>query len=172
MLAGRLVNMQTITRHGGGSHYVRPDRVYRTGVLTSTMNYDPNQDVEDVAAAFTQYPIDMSVPPSVGMSGLGAAFGANNMGLLQKWYLRFKAWRARRSMMAGAGYNFAQGMGGLGNANPIGVAYPQIGQQIEPVQVSKAAMAAVLMSGGMEQGFARAQAGQSWNRFWTQRWNG
>jgi hypothetical protein len=163
--------MQTITRHGGGSHYVRPDRVYRTGVLTSTMNYDPNQDVEDVAAAFTQYPIDMSVPPSVGMSGLGAAFGANNMGLLQKWWLRFKAWRARKGM-AGAGYNFHEGFGGLGDAHMIGVAYPQIGLQIEPVQVNKAAMASLLMSGGMEQGYARAHAGQSWNQFWNMRWNG
>jgi len=54
----------------------------------------------------------------------------------------------------------------------IGVAYPQIGLQIEPVQVNKAAMASLLMSGGMEQGYARAHAGQSWNQFWNMRWNG
>ena len=45
-----------ITRHGAGSHYVRPDRVYRTGVLQSMYGYSPQQDVMAVAQAFTTGP--------------------------------------------------------------------------------------------------------------------
>lgn len=163
--------MQTITRHGGGSHYVRPDRVYRTGVLTSTMAYDPTSDVQDVAAAFTQYPIDMQVPMSAGVSGL-RGFGANNIGLLQKLKLRYQAWKARRRGMMGPGWNYGAGMGGLGHPHMMGVAYPQMGQQIEPMQVNRAAMAQILMNGGVDAAAAAAQAGYSWDRWINARWNG
>lgn len=165
--------MQTITRHGGGSHYVRPDRVYRTGVLTSTMGYDPNSDVQDVAASFTAYPMDLPTPASMSFGGLGG-FGAK-MGLLQRTKLRFDAWRARKQAqrMGMRGYNYRDGMYGLGgDARQTGVAYPQIGRSIAPEQVGKHDMAMVLMNGGIPDGLAIAQAGYSWDYWINQRWNG
>ncbi len=185
--------MQTITRHGGGSHFVRPDRVYRTGVLTSTMGYDPGADVQDVMASFTAYPMDLQAP---GLSGLG--FGATNLPWLTRMRLRYEAWKARRAarlraqgrgtamrpepslppgQMAGFGYAFQEGFRGLGLARDMdardrGVAYPQIGMQIAPAQVGKHEMAMELIHGGVQHGFARAQAGKSWNYWWNQRWNG
>jgi hypothetical protein len=164
--------MQTITRHGGGSHYVRPDRVYRTGVLTSTMGYDPGQDVQNVAASFTAYPMDLQVPSASmqsrsgamsGLRGLGRALGANNVGLLQRMKLRYDAWRARRQM---------QGLYGLGNtgARQTGVAYPQVGMSIQPPIFDRSDMANILMQSSPDPGIAAAQAGYSWDYWINQRW--
>jgi hypothetical protein len=165
--------MQTITRHGGGSHYVRPDRVYRTGVLTSTMGYDPNSDVQDVAATFTAYPMDLPTPDSMGFGGLR---GLGALGPFQQLKLRFNAWRARKKAQQMRGYNFREGMSGLrgpdGDARMTGVAYPQIGRSIAPEQVGKHDMAMVLMNGGIPNGLAVAQAGYSWDYWINQRWNG
>lgn len=173
--------MQTVTRHGGGSHYVRPDRIYRTGVIQSAMGYDPNADVDDVVASFTAYPMDLQPVDSGTLAGLGA-FGVSSMPLLQRLKLRFNAWKARRAMRGGMkGWHYNDGMNGLrGFGNPYphdgaredGVAYPQIGQQIAPAEVNKRDMAALLMNGGMARGLARAQAGQSWNHWINKRWNG
>lgn len=172
--------MQTITRHGGGSHWVRPDRIYRTGVLQSSMGYDPGADVQDVMASFTAYPMDLQAP---GLSGLG--FGATNLPFLTRLRLRYEAWKARRAariqaqgrgmipmppgQMAGFGYSYRDG---FGDARNHGVAYPQIGMQISPAEVGKHDMAMQLMRSDMPRGFARAQAGKSWNYWWNQRWNG
>jgi len=57
--------MATILRHGGEAHVVRPDRVYRTGVLTSIVGYQPQADVQAVAASFTLGP-----PSGTQLSGL------------------------------------------------------------------------------------------------------
>lgn len=57
--------MATILRHGGEAHVVRPDRVYRTGVLTSIVGYQPQADVQAVAASFTLGP-----PSGTTLSGL------------------------------------------------------------------------------------------------------
>jgi hypothetical protein len=175
--------MQVTTRHGGGSHFVRPDRVYRTSVLESTMGYDPGQDVQNVAAAFTAYPMDLQTPAPTGngmsgLAGLGAAFGANNMGFMQRMKLRYDAWKARRAraiQMQGTGTRFNQGMYGLGNGDARragGVAYPQVGLSIEPANVGRQDMANILMQSGMQPGIAAAQAGFSWDYWINQRWNG
>lgn len=105
-----------ITRHGGSSHYVRPDAVYKTGVIQSIVGYSPQQDVMDVAAAFTQGPYAFqqgsmpvsSAPP--GVSGprvtlMGPVqflgFGAvQNYGLLQRGWLKLKAWFSSRNAAA------------------------------------------------------------------------
>lgn len=56
-------------------HYVRPDRVYRTGVLTPTANYAPGQDAQAVAAAFTQRSMNLSGPKlRRGLRGLRGLF--------------------------------------------------------------------------------------------------
>lgn len=149
-----------ITRHGGGSHYVRPDRVYRTGVISSTMGYDPGADVQDVAASFTQYPMDL------GLSGFGAI-----PGIFTRMKLRFQAWRASmkaKSMMAG--------LRGLGDFTPDayngGMAYPQVGAAISPPQFAKEAMVAQLTAGGLSPAQARGQVGFSMDRWNNMRWNG
>jgi hypothetical protein len=184
--------MQTITRHGGGSHYVRPDRIYRTGVIQSAMGYDPGQDVQDVAASFVAYPMDLQAPANGdgGMSGLrGFGFGASNLSLLQRMKLRYDAWKARRALKLQAqqvaGFHFTQGMSGLrglghygmyglgdGDARQTGVAYPQVGMSLAPPEVNRRDMAQILMSGNMAPGLAVAQAGKSWNRWVNMRWNG
>jgi hypothetical protein len=166
--------MQTITRHGGGSHFVRPDRVYRTGVLTSTMGYEPHQDVEAVAAAFTQYPMDLQAPaPSGAMSGLGrAVLGTTNLGLIKRLQLRWAGYKARRQMY---GLRGLHGLGrGQGDARLTNVGYPMVGLSIQPATgvFSKEDMANNLMQSNMPAGYAASQAGYSWNHWVTQRWNG
>jgi hypothetical protein len=147
--------MQLVERHGGGSHYVRPDRVYRTGVLTSTMGYDPGADVQSVAASFTQYPMDLSTS---GLQGLGA-----NVGLIDKLRIKFATWKARRAARAGM-----RDFGAVRN-----VAYARVGEEIAPHMVSKEQMLAHLMQGSLPPNFARAQAETSWrdraNPWWTAR---
>jgi hypothetical protein len=58
--------MTTFARHGGEAHVVRPDRVYRTSVLTPIVGYQPQMDVQAVARAFTQGP-----PLGTQLQGLG-----------------------------------------------------------------------------------------------------
>ncbi len=144
--------MQSITRHGGGSHFVRPDRVYRTGVLTSSMGYDPTADVQSVAASFTQFPMDLQAP---GLSGL-AGFGP-----IDKLRIKFAAWKAQWRAKR-------QAMHGLG-AVPS-VAYARVGAEIAPHEVSKEQMLQHLMSGGMPENYARAQAATSWHGYTAPWW--
>lgn len=59
--------MALVVRHGGEAHVMRPDRVYRTSVLSPMMNYSPQADVQAVAYAFTQGP-----PLGTMLQGLGA----------------------------------------------------------------------------------------------------
>lgn len=160
--------MQTTTRHGGGSHFVRPDRVYRTGVIASTMGYDPSYDVQQVAASFTQYPMDLAMPSGGAMAGLrgfGRVLGANNIGLLQRMKLRYHAWKARRQMQG-----YLRGLGG--DARMTGVAYPQVGFSIMPPPYGRQDFANILIAGGIDPGAAAAKAGYSWDRFVNMRWDG
>lgn len=171
--------MQVIERHGGGSHYVRPDRVYRTGVLTSTMGYQPGQDVQDVVASFTQYPIDLQTK-APGLYGVfGALAAGTNMGFFQKLAMRYRGWKARRAVRAGL---VQRGMMGLADHDFTpdafspnqGYAYAQVGTQISPEMVSKSDMVNYLMSGAapMSHGQARAQAATTYEKWWNKRWNG
>lgn len=41
-----------MAKHGIEQHYVRPDRVYATGVLTPIVGYQPAEDAQQVAARF------------------------------------------------------------------------------------------------------------------------
>jgi|WetSurMetagenome_2_1015567.scaffolds.fasta_scaffold166801_2 hypothetical protein len=173
--------MQIIERHGGGSHFVRPDRVYRTGVLTSSMGFDPGADVQSVAASFTQYPMDLQ---PTGLSGLGrlqllglAGLGAN-VGLIDKLRLRFSAWRAKRraqSFMMGpaspAQAAVFEAMGRGGAIEPQwGAAYPQVGEEIAPQMIAKEQMVAHLIrGGGLPAAFATAQEATSYRK-WTSNW--
>lgn len=74
-----------IVRHGGESHVVRPDRVYRTGVLAPIVGYQPGADVQAVAAAFTLGP-----PSGTVLSG----YGLGNVGLITQLKLKIQSWIA------------------------------------------------------------------------------
>lgn len=87
--------MTTIIRHGGEAHAVRPDRVYRTSVLSPIVGYQPGADVQAVAQAFTQGP-----PRAGSLAGLGAGPFAR-LGMRIKAALAER--RARKFMMAGLG---------------------------------------------------------------------
>jgi hypothetical protein len=84
-----------IARHGGSSHYVRPDAVYKTGVLQSIVGYEPHQDVMGVAQGFTQGPyafqqgnVDFATPtqsiaPSAVITSMVAQPGVSGFGNVQ-----------------------------------------------------------------------------------------
>jgi hypothetical protein len=79
-------------RHGSGSHYMRPDRVYRTSVLQSMVGYRPGYDVQQVAHEFT-------VGPQTGMT-LSGLRGLGALDKLRIWWHGVKA-RARGGVPAG-----------------------------------------------------------------------
>jgi hypothetical protein len=122
--------MTTVFRHGGEAHVVRPDRVYRTSVLSPIVGYNPTADVQAVARAFTQGP-----PSGTVLSGLGATA---NFGPLRRLGLRIKAaWAARgaRKFMAVAATDnqMAGPPPGPGPMTP-GVMAPGNGQQMAMVR--------------------------------------
>ena len=92
--------MTQVIRHGGEAHVVRPDRVYRTGVLTPMVGFAPGADVQANAQAFTQGP-----PLGTMLQGLGA------FGPFQRLGLRIKSWWAQRK---GAGAFMNTGVSGFG----------------------------------------------------------
>jgi hypothetical protein len=163
--------MQTVERHGGGSHFVRPDRVYRTGVLTSTMGYDPGADVQSVAASFTQYPMDLSLS---GLRGLGG------IGFLDRIRMRFAAWKARRQLS-----NFGQQMSAMAHARNEAAAverggrfeilpggtYAQVGIDQSPQLIAKESMVEFLTRGreALPNEWAQAKAQASLRR-WSSPW--
>lgn len=73
-------------RHGDGMHYMRPDRVYRTSVLSPMYGYQPGADVQHVATMFTQGP-----DRAMMLQGLGAMPGP-----IQRGLARLQAWIAQR----------------------------------------------------------------------------
>lgn len=83
--------MAQMIRHGGASHYMRPDRVYRTSVLSPIAGYSPGADVQAVAMGFTR---------PFGPNGL-AGFGGSG-GRLSSWWANLKAriamWKAGMKM--------------------------------------------------------------------------
>jgi hypothetical protein len=97
-----------ITRHGGSSHYMRPDAVYKTSVLRSMTGYVPQQDVMNVAMDFTQGPylfMQGQMPATgMGVAGLGRAplqlmgmWPPSSWGWLNNLRMRWAAWKAERA---------------------------------------------------------------------------
>ena len=116
-----------ITRHGGSSHYMRPDAVYKTSVLRSMTGYIPQQDVMNVAMDFTQGPylfMQGQMPAQgMGVAGLGRAplqlmgWSPSSWGWLNNLKMRFAAWKAQR-----AAAKAAAGVAGLMGLIPYGPA--------------------------------------------------
>jgi len=170
--------MQIIERHGGGSHWVRPDRVYRTGVLVSTSGFQPNQDVQAVAASFTEG------GPNLGLRGLAGAFGAaGNLNFLQRLKLRVdnavataKAKLAVKRAMPAQAQAVAHAPVPQGRAvgNPFthGMAYAQIGAQVAPQMISQVQLLAALNAGHLPGPVAQAQVATSLQHWDNLRWRG
>jgi hypothetical protein len=108
-------------RHGGGSHFMRPDRVYKTGVLSPMVGYNPGQDVQAVAYEFSTGP-----QSGMALSGLpwrGAyrpmlrGFGAAGGGLfprVRNWWagVRARAWMRKMQAAPVQGFHDASVPGG------------------------------------------------------------
>lgn len=165
--------MQTITRHGGASHFVRPDGIYRTSVLQPAIGYDPNADVQSVAASFTQYPMDLQT------NGLGNLRG---IGFIDRLRLQFATWKAKRmakqslqsppAQAAQMAQMRAVGQGGMIQPG-WGAGYAQVGEELAPQMIAKEQMVAhLLKGGGMPISYARSQVETSWHGFTNRWWNG
>ncbi len=124
-------------RHGDGSHYMRPDRVYRTSVLSPMVGYQPGADVNAVAMAFTQGPYR-----GMMLSGLGAPGPLARLGLRIKAAIAER--RARKFM----------GVSGLGMPGPA----PVQALQIAPHLASQMTGVMALMQGRYGTGFPAVQA--------------
>ena len=68
------------------THFLRPDRVYRTGVISPVAGFNPAVDVMGVAARFTH-----------PYAGLGDVQLMGNLPLWERLKLKIAAWRARRN---------------------------------------------------------------------------
>lgn len=143
-------------RHGENAHYVRPDRVARTGVVVATSGFQPNQDVQAVAQAFTDRPLSLS--------GVGG------------WWDRAKAklsdmFQPRQAPMVPMVPPQAQA-----SFTRFSTAYPQVGQALVPGVYNREVLLAQLMQGGIPGGvpnaIATAQIDTTLNKFWNMRWNG
>lgn len=119
--------MTTILRHGDAQHAVRPDRVYRTGVLTSIVGYQPQADVQAVAAAFT-------LGPAGGMTlqGYGLGSGAN---WFERMKLRMQAWVARKQLKVQARQ---EAVSGFPAPQPPGPTQQAQASQLSPDQAGRA----------------------------------
>ena len=162
--------MQVIERHGGASHYVRPDRVYRTGVLAPTANFAPGQDVEAVAAAFTERSMNLS-----GMLG-----DASPLNFAQKMKLRWDAFilkmRVKKAIKAGASVPAAGTDTQLherqAHQSHDGIAYMQMGARVAPSMAGQVQMLAHMTGGTLPSSVAQAQIATTMERWNNLRWNG
>lgn len=110
-----------IERHGGGSHYMRPDRVYRTSVLAPMVGYQPDADVMAVTQSFADGSnFMMASAPLGGLFGFGAPGPLKRLGLRIK--AAFAAAKARKFM----------GVNGLGDYAVDGGGAPAMAAQIAP----------------------------------------
>jgi hypothetical protein len=150
-------------RHGEAAHYVRPDRVYRTGVVVATSGFQPNQDVQAIAQAFTDRPL------SLPLSGPGG-------GWWERTKEKMRSMFGPRPQMMAPMAPMAPQVPMQANFTRYGAAYAQVGQQVAPAAYSKQVLLAHLMQGGIPGGVpapvAEAQIDTTMNKFWNMRWNG
>jgi hypothetical protein len=129
--------MADFVRHGGAGHFMRPDRVIRTSVLSPMVGYDPHADVQAVAMEFTQGP-----QRGMMLQGLGQA------GPIRRWWegvkMRMAARRAQRFMQ----------VSGLGMPGPA----PVVATQISPHLATQMTGMLEIMHRRYGQGYPAAQA--------------
>lgn len=150
--------MALVIRHGGESHTMRPDRVYRTSVLAPMMNYSPQADVQAVAQAFTQGP-----PLATMLQGLRGL----RDGDLSAWD-KFKLWLKGISP-AGlvAAVNNAAAVESMNNPSPPPGPQQQAASQVAPQMQSQMMMLMRLSTSGMQPGVQRAGRSLSKRRYFS-----
>ena len=145
--------MSTVIRHSGASHAMRPDRVARTGVLAPIVGYQPQADVQMVAAEFT----------GGGLSGAGT-------GLFQRLAARSRAWfasrGAARAMAVSTTTSSSQQPAPQQSAPPASPAAQQA-NQVAPQIAAQMQMLQAIPDDGPEQAIT-AQAAR-WNGAWSHR---
>lgn len=99
--------MSTLIRHGGNAHYLRADRVYRTGVLSPMVGFQPQADVQAIAQEFTQGP------------PLGTMLGGLGDNVFTRLGLRIKAWFAQKRANAMIAQANAAAASQAANGNPV-----------------------------------------------------
>ena len=143
-----------ITRHGGSSHYMRPDAVYKTSVLRPMTGYIPQQDVMNVAMDFTQGPY-MFMQGSMPAQGQGVAgpqvklmgvWPPSSWGWLANLKARLDLWRAKRAAAKA-------GMSGLMGLIPYGPAQWAAGQVV-PLPSQRMSMLTAMAQKDMSSHFA------------------
>lgn len=124
--------MTMIMRHGDARHYVRPDRVYRTGVVAPMTGYYPQADVMAVAQAFTSGPywfhqgamnVQQAAAAAPTAPGVSGHFGTAP-GPLKRLALKFKA--ARAAKQAQKMIAVARGMNGITPYGPAIMLGPMV----------------------------------------------
>lgn len=182
--------MQTIDKHGAGSHVMRPDRVYATGVLSPMAGFAPGQDVQSVVSEFTRR-----------AANLGAA---GQLNFFDRMKLRFAAFMAKKKAQDAAKANTAsakanvqaiqasanaiahasaqgqahgqafgnRGVGVFPHPTSAGMAYAQVGTQVAPHMIGQVQMLARLTQGTMPRAVAEAQVATTLERWHNLRWNG
>lgn len=127
--------MAEFIRHGDAMHFMRPDRVYRTSVLSPMMGYDPHRDMQAVAMVFTQ-------GPARGMQLQGMP------GPIRRWWEGVKARIAARKAQQ------MMQVAGLGMPGPA----PAMAQSISPHLAVQMRGMMDLMHHRYGQGYPAAQA--------------
>lgn len=130
-------------------HVMRPDRVYRTGVLAPMVGYQPSYDVQANAQAFTQGP-----PLGTMLQGL------RGFGPFARLRLRAKAWIASKR---------ANAFVAAGTAGLYGPGAPQVvAQQVAPQMQAQMLMLMHLPARGSSTGGDAAYeiARRRWNEYY------
>lgn len=141
-------------RHGDGAHFMRPDRVYRTSVLSPMVGYQPQADVQHVAMMFTQGP-----ERGMMLDGLGAWPGPIERLLahIQAWIAKRKAKKLMQTQLpppTSPPFVPPQTMNGLGMPGPA----PVMATQISPHLATQMTGMLNIMANRYGQGFPAAQA--------------
>jgi hypothetical protein len=148
------------------THFLRPDRVYRTGVISPVAGFNPAVDVMGVAARFTN-----------PYAGLGDVQLMGNLPLWDKLKLKIAAWRARRNFHPAAGSHPAAVMAATATPPPAGPIAAEAGftpngsaSQMGPQFNSQATRIAII------QAMAQANMPSQWSpnaqAMIQSRWNG
>lgn len=142
--------MSTIIRHGAADHFIRPDGVYRTGVIAPVTGYNPAQDVMSVAEMFTRGPYDFR--QLNGMQLMDSPIKAWWLRLKASLSARFASKRAAQMMAIAASMPPAATNAGpqvaMTGLNPVGSA-SQMGPMINAEPSNRSAMLALIAANQM-----------------------
>lgn len=163
--------MQVVEKHGGGMHFVRPDRVYRTGVLSPWFTFSPGQDVQAVASEFTQRSMNLGAPRSGLLDRMRSGLSSLRARVMGKAAPMPSVATAPQSQ-AQDGPFADRGQAFMPHPAQRGMAYAQVGMQVAPHMIGQVQLMAKLTAGSLPRQVADAQVATSMERWHNLRWNG